>query len=151
MLSDPTQWKLRSDIQDLILMRLTNKQPKGQRSLTWVQCAEVKSHFQKHINWPWKPEARNRTRLSFYACTGYQQLWWWFDQKWKSSMENHFPITSLWEIFWNSRAANSLVSGPILPKFKLVRDFMHVLVTSKYRKDRIKNNQEKVETSFSPL
>ena len=37
-------------------------------------------------------------------------------------MENHFPITSLWEIFWNSRAANSLVSGPISPKFKLVRN-----------------------------
>ena len=69
----------------------------------------------------------------------------------KRSMENHFPITSLWEIFWNSRAASSLVSGPISPKFKLVRDFMHVLVTSKYKKDRIKNNQEKVETSFSPL
>ena len=26
---------------------------------------------------------------------------------------------------------------------------MHVLVTSKYKKDRIKNNREKVETSFS--
>ena len=63
-------------------------------------------------------------------------------------MENHFPITSLWEIFWNSRAANSLVSGPISPKFELVRDFMHVLVTSKYKKDRIKNNREKVERSF---
>ena len=40
--------------------------------------------FQKHINGPWKPEARNRTRPSFYACPGYQQLWWWFDQKWRS-------------------------------------------------------------------
>ena len=40
--------------------------------------------FQKHINGPWKPEARNRTRPSFYACPGYQQLWWWFDQKWMS-------------------------------------------------------------------
>ena len=28
---------------------------------------------------------------------------------------------------------------------------MHVLVTCKYKKDRIKNNREKVETSFSPL
>ena len=26
---------------------------------------------------------------------------------------------------------------------------MHVLVTCKYKKDRIKNNREKVETSFS--
>ena len=28
---------------------------------------------------------------------------------------------------------------------------MHVLVTCKYKKDRIKNNREKVEASFSPL
>ena len=28
---------------------------------------------------------------------------------------------------------------------------MHVLVTCKYKKDRIKNNREKEETSFSPI
>ena len=64
---------------------------------------------------------------------------------------HHFPIISLWEIFQTSRAANSVVSGPIWPKFELVRDFMHILVTCKYKKDRIKSNREKVETSFSPL
>ena len=64
---------------------------------------------------------------------------------------HHFPIISLWENFWTSRTANSVVSGPIWPKFELVRDFMHVFVTCKYKKDRIKNNREKVETSFSPL
>ena len=46
---------------------------------------------------------------------------------------------------------NSIVSGPTWPKFELVRDFMHVLVTCKYKKSWIKNNREKVETSFSPL
>ena len=30
--------------------------------------------FQKHINGPWKPEARNQTHPSFYACPGYQQF-----------------------------------------------------------------------------
>ena len=55
------------------------------------------------------------------------------------------------KFFRRSRAANSLVSGPIWPKFNLVRDFMHVLVTCKYKKDRIKNNRDTVETSFSPL
>ena len=50
-----------------------------------------------------------------------------------------------------SRTANSVVSGLIWPKFELIRDFMHVLVTCKYKKDRIKNNREKVETSFSIL
>ena len=37
------------------------------------------------------------------------------------------------KFFRRSRAANSVVSGPIWPKFELVRDFMHVLVTCKYR------------------
>ena len=37
------------------------------------------------------------------------------------------------------------------PKFELVRDFKHVLVTCKYKKDRIKSKREKVETQFSPL
>ena len=32
------------------------------------------SHLKKHINGPWKPEARNRTRPSFYARPGYQQF-----------------------------------------------------------------------------
>ena len=48
-------------------------------------------------------------------------------------------------------APASILSGPIWPKFELVRDVMHVLVTCKYKKDRIKNNREKVKTSFSPL
>ena len=33
------------------------------------------SHFKKHINGAWKPEARNRTRPNFYACPGYQLPW----------------------------------------------------------------------------
>ena len=40
---------------------------------------------------------------------------------------------------------------PIWPKFELVWDFMHVLITCKYKKDQIKSNREKVETPFSPL
>ena len=63
---------------------------------------------------------------------------------------HHFPIISLWDFFRRSRIAYTAVSGLIWPKFELVRDFMHVLVTGKYKKDRIKNNR-KVETSFSPL
>ena len=45
-----------------------------------------------------------------------------------------------------SRAANSVVSGQISPKFKFIQDFTHVLVICKYKKDRIKNNREKVAT-----
>ena len=61
---------------------------------------------------------------------------------------HHFPIISLWEIFLNSRAANSVVSGPIWPKLELIRDFMHVLVTCKYKKDRIKTTEKRWRHHF---
>ena len=35
--------------------------------------------------------------------------------------------------FRRSRADNSVVGGPIWPKFELVRDIMHVLVTYKFK------------------
>ena len=48
----------------------------------------------------------------------------------KLTWRQHFPIIIL---FRRSRAANSVVSCPIWPKFKLIRDFMHVLITGKYK------------------
>ena len=52
-----------------------------------------------------------------------------------------FPIISLWGYFLRcSRAANSVVGGPIWPKFKLIHNIMHVLVTSQFEKDRININ-----------
>ena len=48
--------------------------------------------------------------------------------------------------FRRSRAANSIVSGGIWPKFKLIQAFMHVLITCKYEKDPIKNSRENVIT-----
>ena len=47
-----------------------------------------------------------------------------------------------------SRAANSVVGGPIWPKFKLIYNIMHVLVTSKFEKDRININGDYVMTSI---
>ena len=64
---------------------------------------------------------------------------------------HHFPVISLWEILRRSRAAKSVVSGPIWPKFELVWHFMHVLVTCKYKKDRIKSNRKKEETLLFSL
>ena len=67
-----------------------------------------------------------------------------------ASIETPFShYKSRGSFFRGSRAANSVVSGLIWPQFELVRDFMHILVVCKYKKDRIKNNREKVETSFS--
>ena len=69
----------------------------------------------------------------------------------RASMETAFSNYKSMGFFRRSRAANSAVSSPIWLKFELVQDFMHVLVTCKYKKDRIKNNREQVETLFSPL
>ena len=66
----------------------------------------------------------------------------------KLAWRHHFSIISLWEIFRRSRAVNSVVSGPIWPKFELVRDFMHVLVTCKYKKDRIKTTEKRWRHNF---
>ena len=66
-------------------------------------------------------------------------------------METPFSNYKSMGNFLDLKTANSIVSGPIWPKFELVPDFMLVLITCKYKKDRIKNNREKVETSFSPL
>ena len=66
-------------------------------------------------------------------------------------METAFSHYKSMGNFRRSRIANSVVSGPIWPKFELIRDIMHVPIICKYKKDRIKNNREKVETSFSPL
>ena len=52
------------------------------------------------------------------------------------------------EFFIRSRADNSVVGGPIWPKFKLVRYSMHVLVTYKFEMDLINSDKEKVTTSL---
>ena len=66
-------------------------------------------------------------------------------------MEKPFSHYKSMGNFLDLKAANSIVSGPICLKFELVCDFMHILVTCNYKKDQIKNNREKVETSFSPV
>ena len=70
----------------------------------------------------------------------------------QASIEIPFsPYKTMGKIFRRSRTANSEVSGLIWPKFELLHDFMHVLVTCKYKKDRIKSDPKKVATPFSPL
>ena len=67
----------------------------------------------------------------------------------REKVETVFPIISLWDFFKCSRAANSAVGGPIRLKFELVQALMHVIISCKYVKDRMKNSREKVETPFS--
>ena len=58
----------------------------------------------------------------------------------------HYKPTGIF--FKRSKAANSAVGGPIRPKFELFGAPMHVIITCKYKKERMKNSQEKVETQF---
>ena len=61
-------------------------------------------------------------------------------------------LTILYDVFFRrSRAAYSEVSGGILPKFKLIKAFIVVLVTCKNEEDPIKNEGARVLTRFSPL
>ena len=62
------------------------------------------------------------------------------EKKWRHPFSHYKPMG----IF--SRAAYSAVGGLIRPKFELVRALMHVIVTCKYEKERMKNSREKVET-----
>ena len=55
------------------------------------------------------------------------------------------------QFFRRLRAANSVVCGRIWPNFKLIQALMYVIITSKYEKNPIKNNREKVATPFFKL
>ena len=55
------------------------------------------------------------------------------------------------QFFRGLRAANSVVCGRIWLNFKLIQALMYVIITCKYEKDPMKNNREKVATSFFKL
>ena len=58
-----------------------------------------------------------------------------------------YSSSKVWN-FCHSRASNSKMSGLIRPKIKLDRAFMHVLVTSNFDDDSIKNERPSMETPF---
>ena len=80
-----------------------------------------------------------QTHPSFNACSCYMKVSKGSNQKQQRKSGNTiFPIIRSIGVFLRrSRAANSVVSGPIWPKFELIHNIMHVLVTSKFEKDRI--------------
>ena len=89
-----------------------------------------------------------QTHPSFSACYHYLQVSKGSDQK-QPEWRHHFPHCKSMGVFFRcSRADNSVVGGPIWPKFELVQDNMHVLVTYKIKMDRINSNREKGVTSI---
>ena len=91
-----------------------------------------------------------QTHPSFNACSCYMKVSKGSNQKKQRKSGNTiFPIIRSIGVFLrSSRAANSVVGGPIWPKFKLIHNIMHVLVTSKFEKDRININRDYVMTSI---
>ena len=124
-----SQWGLSVAMETRVLIT------QGQVTPKWVVWFGPKSNSTELLCLSWLPATLMMIRSKM------NELAW----------RHHFPIISLRDFFRRSRAANSVVSGPIHPKFELVRDFMHVLVTCKYKKDRIKSNRERLETPFSPI
>ena len=65
----------------------------------------------------------------------------------REKVETPFPHYKSMGLFLRrSRAANSVVGGPIWPKFELIHNIMHVLVTSKF--GRININGDYMMTSI---
>ena len=60
-------------------------------------------------------------------------------------------INVYWKFDLPTRARNSEVNDPIRPEFELVRDFMPVLVTSKFDDDPIKNERANLGDTIFPL
>ena len=77
-----------------------------------------------------------QTHPSFNACSCYMKVSKESNQKQQRKSGNTiFPIIRSIGVFLrHSRAANSVVGGPIWPKFELIHNIMHVLVTSKFEK-----------------
>ena len=50
-----------------------------------------------------------------------------------------------------TRAFNFVVGGLIWPKFELIQDIMHFLITCKFEKDRLNSNREKAVASIFRL
>ena len=69
--------------------------------------------------------------------------WKTTEKKWRHHFLNYKCMGVLLR---RSRAANSVVGGPIWPKFELIHNIKHVLVTSKFEKDRININGDYVMT-----
>ena len=60
-------------------------------------------------------------------------------------------VTTLFIDFSDAQAASSVVGHGILPKFKLVKAFMIVLVTCKNEEDPSKNEGTRSVTTFLPF
>ena len=83
------------------------------------------------------------TRTSIKAWMSLNFLKWDLTLAHWTQVSDRCPLGYLFRCSW---AANSIVSGPIWPKFELMQDIKHVYASSNFKKDWINTNREKVET-----
>ena len=65
-----------------------------------------------------------------------------------AGMETPFSHYKSMGNYLDLKAANSIVSGSIWPKFELVSEFMQVLITCKYKKESDKKKKKKNEKKW---
>ena len=95
----------------------------------------------------WSNRAEFRTHPKYYSCPPYCK-----NEEDSIKNEGARVLTRLNIVFFRrSRAANSEVSGGILPKFNLIQAFMVVLVTCKNEEDPLKNEGARVLTRIFPF
>ena len=120
--SDATHkmWSRLADWRDIQVRKCKTFVIQGQVTPKWVVWSGPKSNSSELLYLPWL----SATLMMIRSKMNELHVAW----------REHFPIISLWGFFRRSRAANSVVSGPIWPTFELFRDFVHVfLVTCKYK------------------
>ena len=64
---------------------------------------------------------------------------------------DEYPIKSVHRFLRRSRAAYSEIHGRIWPNLELILTLMVVLITYKNEEDPIRNEGDRVLTTFSPL
>ena len=120
-------WRFHMSIENLI-------RPQGQVTPKWLIGSGQNSNSSEILCLSWLPASLTKVWSKINGL-----VW-----------RHNFPIISLWEIeiFRRSRAPNSVGSGPIWPKFKLVQDFMPVLIMCKFEKNLIKKTEKRWRHCF---
>ena len=109
----------------MLHIKLDQDWPTGFRDIKIQKCEIFVTQGQVHVTPKWvgwfgpKANSTELLCLSWLPTTLMMIRSKMNELAWR----HHFPIISLWEFFRRSRAANSVVSGPIWPKFELVPRF----------------------------
>ena len=120
----------------------------GFRDIQVQKCEIFVTQGQVTPKWVvWSSPNSNSTKLLCLSWVPATLMMIWPKMN-ELAWRQHFPIISLWKFFRRSRATNSVVIGLIWPKIELVRDFMHWLVTCKYKRIRWKTIKKRWRHRF---